>query len=149
MLEMEHIFLIRPEAAANLTGAPGYENLRGQVLFYPAPGGTIVVAQVEGLPGDGFFGIHLHQGDNCRTRQEPFDGAGAHWGLPGQLHPEHLGDLPVLLAKNGKAWSAVWTGRFLPSQARGHTVIVHRMPDDYRSQPAGDSGERIGCGVIW
>ena len=79
MLEMERIFLIRPEAAANLTGAPGYENLRGQVLFYPAPGGTIVVAQVEGLPGDGFFGIHLHQGDNCRTRQEPFDGAGAHW----------------------------------------------------------------------
>ena len=61
MLEMERIFLIRPEAAANLTGAPGYENLRGQVLFYPAPGGTIVVAQVEGLPGDGFFGISLFQ----------------------------------------------------------------------------------------
>lgn len=102
MLEMERIFLIRPEAAANPDRCAGYENLRGQVLFYPAPGGTIVVAQVEGLPGDGFFGIHLHQGDNCRTRQEPFDGAGAHWGLPGQLHPEHLGDLPVLLAKNGQ-----------------------------------------------
>ncbi len=149
MLEIDRIVSTRPEAAANLTGAPGYENLRGQVLFYPAPGGTIVVAQAEGLPGDGFFGLHLHQGDNCRTRREPFDGAGDHWGLPGQRHPGHLGDLPVLLAEDGKAWSAVWTGRFVPSQVRGRTVIVHRMPDDYRSQPAGDAGERIGCGVIW
>lgn len=149
MLEIDRIVSTRPEAAANLTGAPGYENLRGQVLFYPAPGGTIVVAQAEGLPGDGFFGLHLHQGDNCRTRREPFDGAGDHWGLPGQRHPGHLGDLPVLLAEDGKAWSAVWTGRFVPSQARGRTVIVHRMPDDYRSRPAGDAGERIGCGVIW
>lgn len=149
MLEIDRIVSTRPEAAANLTGAPGYENLRGQVLFYPAPGGTIVVAQAEGLPGDGFFGLHLHQGDNCRTRRGPFDGAGDHWGLPGQRHPGHLGDLPVLLAEDGKAWSAVWTGRFVPSQVRGRTVIVHRMPDDYRSQPAGDAGERIGCGVIW
>ena len=149
MLDLNRIFSHQPEAAATISGAPGYERLQGQVLFYPASGGTVVVAQLQGLPGDGFFGLHLHQGGACRTVREPFDGAGDHWGLPGQRHPGHLGDLPVLLSENGRAWSAVWTGRFLPSQARGHTVIVHRMADDYRSQPAGDAGARIGCGVIW
>ena len=142
-------FLIRPEAAANLTGAPGYENLRGAGTLLPGARGTIVVAQVEGLPGTDSSAYTCTRATTAVRDRSHLTGPGAHWGLPGQLHPEHLGDLPVLLAKNGKAWSAVWTGRFLPSQARGHTVIVHRMPDDYRSQPAGDSGERIGCGVIW
>lgn len=150
MFEIASIFSVPPEAAAVISGAPGYESLTGYVLLYGVPGGTVVVAQLEGLPSGGFFALHLHQGESCRTIQEAFDGAGPHWGLPGQLHPNHLGDLPVLLAtESGFAWSAVFTGRFLPSQARGRTVIVHHMPDDYRSQPAGDAGERIGCGVIW
>lgn len=114
MLDLNRIFSHRPEAAATISGAPGYERLQGQVLFYPASGGTVVVAQLQGLPGDRFFGLHLHQGGACRTVREPFDGAGDHWGLPGQRHPGHLGDLPVLLSENGRAWSAVWTGRFSP-----------------------------------
>ena len=61
MLDLNRIFSHRPEAAATISSAPGYERLQGQVLFYPASGGTVVVAQLQGLPGDGFFGLHLHQ----------------------------------------------------------------------------------------
>ena len=52
MLDLNRIFSHRPEAAATISGAPGYERLQGQVLFYPASGGTVVVAQLQGLPGD-------------------------------------------------------------------------------------------------
>ena len=43
---------------------------------------------------------------------------------------------------------AFYTERFLPQELPGKTVIIHSMPDDYRSQPAGDAGERIACGMI-
>ena len=146
MLEIDRIVSTRPEAAANLTGAPGYENLRGQVLFYPAPGGTIVVAQAEGLPGDGFFGLHLHQGDNCRTRREPFDGAGDHWGLPGQRHPGHLGDLPVLLAEDGKAWSPARSGDALSSCTGCRMIIAPSQQETLESALAvASSGSQAAC----
>lgn len=148
MLPVSKILCKSPEASASVNGAPGYECLKGRVLFYPALCGTLIVTEVQGLPGDGFFAMHIHSGDSCSSTHETFDGAGAHWAADGQEHPNHLGDLPVLLSSNGCAWSAVYTGRFRPCQARRHTVIIHRLPDDYRSQPAGDAGDRIGCGII-
>ena len=56
--------------------------------------------------------------------------------------------MPVLESAGGKAWLAFYTERFLPDELPGKTVIIHSMPDDYRSQPAGDAGERIACGMI-
>ena len=56
--------------------------------------------------------------------------------------------MPVLESAGGKAWLAFYTERFLPQELPGKTVIIHSMPDDYRSQPAGDAGERIACGMI-
>jgi len=41
-----------------------------------------------------------------------------------------------------------FTNRFLPGDVIGRTVMIHENPDDYRSQPSGDAGKRIGCGVI-
>lgn len=149
MFEIASIFSVPPEAAAVISGAPGYESLTGYVLLYGAPGGTVVVAQLEGLPSGGFFALHLHQGESCRTIQEAFDGAGPIGACRASCTPIIWGICRFFWPRNGFAWSAVFTGRFLPSQARGRTVIVHHMPDDYRSQPAGDAGERIGCGVIW
>ncbi|MBP3342443.1 MAG: superoxide dismutase family protein, partial [Peptococcaceae bacterium] len=60
----------------------------------------------------------------------------------------HAGDLIPLLSVGGKAWSSFYTGRFYPEDIIGRTVVIHNMPDDFRSQPAGDSGEKIACGVI-
>lgn len=41
-----------------------------------------------------------------------------------------------------------FTGRFFPEDVAGRTVVIHEMPDDFRSQPSGDSGARIACGKI-
>ena len=77
MLDLNRIFSHRPEAAATISGAPGYERLQGQVLFYPASGGTVVVAQLQGRPGAMGPGdhrsnlIHKHSPNGSADRDEP------------------------------------------------------------------------------
>lgn len=137
----------RPEAVAYLRGDQG--NPVGTVRLYQCPGSVLVEAEVSGLPekGSGFFGLHIHQGDSC-------EGAGypktlGHFNPENLPHPMHAGDLPPLLRQqNGRAYLAVRTDRFRVEQVLGRTVVVHAMADDFRSQPAGDSGEKIACGVI-
>ena len=53
-----------------------------------------------------------------------------------------------LLSSGGRALSLVYTGRFQPGQVLGRSVVLHALPDDYRSQPTGAAGSRIACGVI-
>ena len=54
----------RPQAVAWVRGENG---LRGSVTFYPVPGGTLVTAELQGLPKSeaGFFGFHIHEGEGC------------------------------------------------------------------------------------
>lgn len=138
-----------PTARALLRGSSAYPQLYGEVLFYPFLNGSLLLIRVTGLPGDGFFGFHIHQtGDCCTGGDTPFHCAGGHWNPGQKLHPDHAGDLPVLLADQGLAYALVYTGRFTPQDVIGRSVIIHDRPDDYRSQPAGDSGNRIACGVI-
>ncbi len=139
----------QPAARALVRGSPAYPALLGEVLFYPFQGGSLLLVRVAGLPGDGFFGFHIHEyGDCCDGGDQPFHCAGGHYNPAGRPHPDHAGDLPVLLANDGLAYTIVYTGRFRPEEVVGRSVIIHDMPDDYRSQPAGDSGSRIGCGAI-
>ena len=63
-------------------------------------------------------------------------------------HPMHSGDLPPLLSATGRAYMAVLTDRFSIGQIIGKTVVVHSRADDFQSQPAGNAGEKIACGVI-
>jgi Cu-Zn family superoxide dismutase len=56
--------------------------------------------------------------------------------------------MPVLFGNNGYTFLAFFTDRFSPAQIVGRTVIIHQNPDDYRSQPAGNAGKRLACGVI-
>ncbi len=63
-------------------------------------------------------------------------------------HPDHAGDLPPLLSCGGRVYLAVLTCRVRIPEILGRTLVVHSRPDDFRTQPAGDSGEKIGCGVI-
>jgi len=63
-------------------------------------------------------------------------------------HPHHAGDLPPLFGNNGYALSMFLTTRFSVSEIIGRTVILHSAPDDFTSQPAGNSGVKIACGVI-
>lgn len=138
-----------PEAIAQIKGSDKYPEIRGVVSFHAVPNGTIVQTEIRGLPDSGFFGIHIHNGKSCTGNvDEPFKNAGEHLNFTDSKHPYHTGDLPVILSNNGHAWSAVYTNRFKPEDVKDYAVIIHAKPDDYRTQPAGDSGERIACGII-
>lgn len=133
------------EAIASLKGAG---ELRGTVKFYPVPCATLVVAEITGLPENenGFFALHIHEGDNCGGAD--FANTGGHYNPAGEQHPKHAGDLPPLLSENGRAFLAVETERFLIEDVIGRTVVIHSGSDDFRTQPAGNSGRKIACGVI-
>ncbi|MCM1538645.1 MAG: superoxide dismutase family protein [bacterium] len=60
----------------------------------------------------------------------------------------HAGDMPPLFGAGGRAFLAFMTDRFRVSEVLGRAVVVHRMRDDFHSQPSGDAGEKIGCGII-
>ena len=63
-------------------------------------------------------------------------------------HPFHAGDLPPVFESGGQSFMAVWTGRFNVNDVIGRTVILHSHMDDFSTQPAGNSGEKIACGEI-
>lgn len=135
----------RPEAVACVAGLM---RLRGMVKFYPIPSGTLVVAEVQGLPPSdtGFFALHIHAGGDCGG--EAFANTGGHYDPWNREHPRHAGDLPPLLADAGRAFLAVETSRFTPREVVGRTVVIHQNPDDFHTRPAGGAGRKIACGVI-
>ena len=145
----------RPSAMARIIGSPAHASLRGEVEFYVTPLGILVSAEVRGLPHrvagrPHVFGFHIHEGGLCSgDAGDPFANAGGHYNPTRVPHPWHAGDLPPLFGNDGYAWMAVLTNRFRLSDILGRTVIVHDSPDDFVSQPAGNAGERIGCGVIY
>ena len=80
--------------------------------------------------------------------QEPFADAMQHFDLADCVHPHHAGDLPPLFGNDGLAVSAFLTNRFSVDEVLGRTVIIHDHPDDFTTQPSGNSGTKIACGVI-
>lgn len=157
---MNHVNYNRPYAIARIQGGPLRPQIRGRVLFYNVPGGTWVWAEVYGLPPYrpaigaqnpiGPHGFHIHEFGNCEVGDplNPFQAAGGHWNPTNQPHGNHAGDFPVLFSNRGYANMAFFTDRFKPEDVVGKSVIIHESPDDYRSQPAGNSGRRLACGVI-
>lgn len=131
------------EIYALINGTKDYPNLRGKITFSEVYGGTMVCVSVEGLPeneGGNFYGFHIHE--------ETESGVGSHYNPEGRKHPFHAGDFPVLLGNRGFAWCKFYTNRFYPEDVIGKCVVIHLLPDDYRSQPAGNAGDKIACGVI-
>lgn len=122
--------------------------------FYQTPYGVLTVAEVMGLPSDGvcgkpIFGFHIHDGQSCRgNAADPFSGAGMHYNPEACPHPYHAGDLPPLFGAGGFAFTTVLTGRFTVDEIIGRTVIIHSHPDDFMTQPSGNSGQKIACGEI-
>lgn len=144
-----------PDAYAQVRGSINNAKIHGNVYFYGMHNGTMVVAEIYGLPNTAdepngnFYGFHVHEGDSCTgDSEDPFKNAGGHYNPENTEHPKHAGDLPPLLANDGIAWSAAYTDRFYPEDVIGKTVIIHDMADDFRTQPSGDSGMKIACGEI-
>ena len=145
----------RPVSYASLRGSKAYPHLHGKVSFYGVRGGTLVVAEVFGLPtgtgncGQKVFGFHIHEGRSCTgNAEDPFSNAGSHLNPSNCPHPSHAGDMPPLFGNNGYAWSAFFTQRLTAAEAIGRTVIIHGSPDDFHTQPSGDAGMKIACGEI-
>lgn len=138
----------RPAAAAVMSGG----GVSGTVSFYYFQGAVLVLADICGLPEQtgagrsGVFGFHIHEGLSCTGAG--FADTGGHFDLCSNPHPYHSGDLPPLFSCGGRAFMAVRTGRFRLSDVIGRTVVIHGSPDDFHTQPSGNSGDKIACGVI-
>lgn len=139
------LFWSHPQAVAKISGSKDYPNIFGNVWFYSTSFGTIVVASVANLPttSKGFFGFHIHENGEC---DGDFSSAGGHFN--GDSHPMHIGDLPPLISANGNAFCAFLDDRFSVKDVIDKAVIIHLDADDFDSQPAGNSGKRIACGVV-
>lgn len=138
-----------PDALAEIRGGVEVPQLSGCVQFYQENGCVLIVARISGLPREsatGFFGFHIHQGESCSGPE--FSETGSHYNPTGQAHPKHTGDLPPLLSCHGNAYLSVKTDWFSVNEIIGRTVVIHSDPDDFRSQPAGNAGKKIACGVI-
>lgn len=72
----------------------------------------------------------------------------AHYNPGGCKHPYHADDLPPLFGNNGFVLSLFLTNRFSGDEVIGRTVIIHDQPDDFTTQPSGNSGTKTACGVI-
>lgn len=144
-----------PSAAARVKGSEKYADIDGTVTFYQLDGAVLVQTEVTGLPsGSGkcdspVFGFHIHGGTACSgTKDDPFSDAKAHYNPNDCEHPYHAGDMPPLFGVNGNAISAFLTDRFAVKEVIGKAVIIHAKPDDFMTQPSGNSGEKIACGII-
>lgn len=147
-------------AVAEIKGGPLKKDIRGYVSFQKVTGGVVVCAYVYGLPEYkpennnknpiGPFGFHIHEGETCAIgdKDNPFKAAKGHYNPRKVPHGNHPGDFPVLVASDGFAQMCFFTNKFNINEILGKSVIIHQNPDDYRSQPAGDSGKRLACGII-
>jgi len=141
-------------AYADVHDAQG--KLLGRLLLTPSAGGIRVQGTLQGLP-PGTHALHLHAVGQCVP---PFTSAGPHFNPENVPHglssPQggHAGDLPnVIVGQNGQAVVDV-TGRARLEgstgilDADGAAVVLHAAADDNVTDPAGNAGARIACGVI-
>lgn len=146
---------MQPDAIAQISGDAQHPDLRGMVRLYQLPQGVLVQTVVNGLPNDpkpcaaNIYAMHIHETGSCTgSVNQPFADTGGHYNPEHCPHPAHAGDLPPLFGNNGYAWEVVFTDRFRVGEVIGRSVIIHANPDDFMTQPSGNSGARIGCGVI-
>lgn len=144
-----------PDAIAIIAGGAQYPEINGSVKFYQTTRGVLVVADIFALPminrsckGD-VFGFHIHSGSACTgNNEDEFAGAGTHYNPSLCPHPYHAGDMPPIFVAGSSAFLCFITNRFTVDEIIGKTVIIHDKPDDFTTQPSGNSGKKIACGEI-
>lgn len=143
-------------AGANLAEPGG--RVVGRATVAQESGGARVVIEVENMAA-GTYGAHIHRTGRCEG--PAFESAGAHWNPTGQQHGfrnpsgRHRGDLPnLVVGANGRGRlaftirAAQVRGENGMLDADGAAIMLHAQPDDYRTDPSGNSGARIACGVL-
>jgi Cu-Zn family superoxide dismutase len=133
---------------------------RGTVTFTETQSGVLhVLVEMTGLP-PGPHGFHVHEKGECDAATG-FESAGAHYSVGGEhgvAHDKgpHVGDLPnVHVGQDGVLKAEFFTERLSIGEgeaplmdADGSAVMVHAGPDDHTTQPGGDAGDRIACGIL-
>lgn len=131
-------------------------DVSGVVRFFATEEGTRVVAEISGLEPNSTHGFHIHEYGDCSAS----DGtsAGGHFNPEDQPHAgpdsaqRHVGDLGNITADDEGYAEADFVDPMLtfsgPTSILGRGIIVHAGEDDLESQPTGDAGARMSCGVI-
>lgn len=143
-------------ATAALATADG-KNV-GTVTASVADGGVTFTVDGRMLP-PGTHGIHIHSVGKCEGPK--FTTAGPHWNPAGKMHGKynpmgpHEGDLPNLMIDAGGTGTvsftvqgAAMTGASGLLDADGAALVIHAAADDYKTDPSGNSGDRVACGVF-
>jgi Cu-Zn family superoxide dismutase len=143
-------------AAADILNADGRKVAR--VTAEEAGEGVRLRIEAEGMPA-GAYGAHVHATGRCDA--PGFESAGPHWNPSARQHGKdnpagmHKGDLPNLLVGTDGRGSFEYTvlgaaigGPGSMLDADGAAVVLHQRGDDYRTDPSGNSGDRIACGVL-
>ena len=146
-----------PMAGATLKNATG--RVVGSAVFLQESDGVRILLDLRDLP-PGTKGVHIHAAGRCDPPS--FESAGPHFNPTkaqhGSANPKgpHAGDLPnIIVEATGRGHLEVTNPRVTlesgPTSlfgANGTALVVHEGPDDMRTDPAGDSGARIACGVV-
>ena len=144
-----------PSAIANLSATSG-SNASGTVMLTENADGSVTVkVDLTGVPA-GTHGFHIHEKGDCGDNG---NAAGGHYNPSGTPHgaptadPHHAGDFGNVTADASGNVRTSFTTRSVtvaagPMTAVGHAIILHANPDDLVTQPTGNAGARIACGVV-
>ena len=149
-------------ATVALQGSPDDSDFSGTVTLTQEGNGVRIVADLQGVDVAGKHGFHVHENGDCSHAHEAggkhFTSAGSHFNPTGSEHacpptePRHAGDLGnIEVGANGAGrMEMTTTGLSLsgPNSVVGKAIILHAKADDCKTQPTGDAGDRLACGVV-
>lgn len=146
---LKTMFFQTPQVYAIINGS----GIHGIFCAYPYLDGSVIMVEVYGLPttanNKGIHAMHIHEGNQCSgDASDPYKNVGAHFTTNKNEHPAHTGDLAPLFSYQGYAWLSMYVGKFKPEDIIDRTIIIHEGVDDFTTQPSGNSGNKIACGVI-
>ncbi|HEY3172187.1 MAG TPA: superoxide dismutase family protein [Thermoanaerobaculia bacterium] len=145
-----------PQARATIEPKSG-SNVRGWATFTErSTGGVRVEVHIENAP-PGVHGLHLHEKGDCSAADA--SSAGGHFNPGGMPHAgpsdtmRHAGDFGnITIEANGTGHlelvSDLLTVRPGPNSVVGKAIVFHEKVDDLKTQPTGNAGARLGCGVV-
>ena len=141
-----------PKAVAWINGNANNPQLSGVVKFYVTPyEGVLIEAEVFSLPNirmprsTQYYAMHIHNQGDC---SRGFSQTGEHYSKVPAPHPQHSGDMVPLLGNQGYVWLSFYDKRISIEEIDGKSIVIHAQPDDFTTQPSGNAGEKIRCGVI-